>query len=86
MLSNLIINYTKKITKDDINNFALSQNIELKDYETEVIYDQIKNNIQNLINNTDYEISKIKDKLEHTTYLKIQELISFYKNKYKDYL
>ncbi len=86
MLSNLVINYTKKITKDDINNFALSQNIELKDYETEVIYDQIKNNIQNLINNTDYEISKIKDKLEHTTYLKIQELISFYKNKYKDYL
>ena len=86
MLSNFVINYTKKITKDDINNFALSQNVELKDYETEVIYDQIKNNIQNLINNTDYEISKIKDKLEHTTYLKIQELISFYKNKYKDYL
>lgn len=86
MLSNFIINYTKKITKEDIKNFALSQKVQLKDYETEIIYDQIKNNINNLISNTDYEISKIKDKLEYTTYLKIQELIQFYKNKYKDYL
>ena len=31
-------------------------------------------------------MKKIKDKLDYTTYLKLNELIDFYKKKYPDYL
>lgn len=86
MLNSLIKKYTQNITKNDIESFALNNNHSLNEQELSVIYDQIHYNIDSLINNTDYEIDKIKDKLESTTYLKIIELINFYKEKYKDYL
>ncbi|MBP3766352.1 MAG: hypothetical protein J6G98_04150 [Bacilli bacterium] len=86
MLVNIIKKYTQNITKYDINKYALSNNHKLKDREIDIIYSELHNNIDSLINNTDYEINKIKDKLEPTTYLKIIELINFYKEKYKDYL
>lgn len=86
MLNSLIKKYTQNITKNDIELFALNNNHSLNEQELSVIYDEIHYNIDNLINNTDSEINKIKDKLESTTYLKIIELINFYKEKYKDYL
>ena len=86
MLESIIKNYTKNITKDDIINFSLKQNIKLTNNEVNIIYDQIKNNINNIIKDTNTELEKIKDKLSNTTYLKIKELIEIYKFKYKDYL
>ena len=86
MLNSLIKKYTQNITKTDIKEFALKNNHELNTNEIDIIYNEIHNNIDNLINNTKYEINKIKDKLEPTTYLKINELIKFYKEKYTDYL
>lgn len=86
MLNSLIKKYTQNITKTDIKEFALKNNHELNTNEIDIIYNEIHNNIDNLINNTEHEINKIKDKLELTTYLKINELINFYKEKYIDYL
>ena len=86
MLENFIKNYTEKITKQNIINFALKENIKLNETEVEIIYNQIKNNLHNLLIDSDLELEKIKDKLEFTTYLKIKELTSFYKEKFKNYL
>ena len=86
MLNSLIKKYTQNITKTDIKEFALKNNHKLNTNEIDIIYNEIHNNIDNLINNTEHEINKIKDKLEPTTYLKINELIKFYKEKYIDYL
>ena len=86
MLKNMIKKYTKNITKEDIINFSKTQDTNLSKEEIDIIYNQLKNNIDNILEDVDLELSKIKDKLEPTTYLKIQELISFYKEKYKNYL
>ncbi len=82
MLYNIIKNYTEKITKNDIINFSHKYNHELKEYEVNLIYNEIKNNLDNILLNSDLELHKIKDKLEYTTYLKILEL----KEKYINYL
>ena len=79
-------NKEKYITKENIIEFSLKQNVNLTDYEVDIIYDQIKNNIDNILKNPEDELLKIKDKLSNTTYLKIEELYMFYKNKYQDYL
>ena len=86
MLESFIKNYTKKITKNDIINFSKKENIELNSDELNIIYDQIHNNIDNLIKNQEKEIEKIKDKLSNTTYLKLLNLVKTYKEKYKYYL
>lgn len=86
MLKNMIKNYTKNMTKKDIIKFSKSQNTNLSQTEVDIIYDQLKNNIDNILEDADLELLKIKDKLKPTTYLKIQELIKFYKEKYKNYL
>lgn len=86
MLESIVKKYTKNITKENIIEFSLKQNVNLTDYEVEIIYDQIKNNIDNILKNPEDELLKIKDKLSNTTYLKIEELYMFYKNKYQDYL
>lgn len=86
MFKNVILNYASKITKNDIDNFAKSNNVELKNYEIDVIYNEVKNNVANWLENTDEALKKIKDKLEQQTYLEIKKLVIFYKEKYQNYL
>lgn len=86
MIKKLIKQYINKLTKQDIVDFALKQGIILTDKELEVIYNEIKYNFDELFYNTECVLNKRKDKLEHTTYLKIKELILIYKEKYRNYL
>lgn len=86
MFKNVILNYASKITKTDIDNFAKNNNVELKNYEIDVIYNEVKNNVANWLENTDEALKKIKDKLEQQTYLEIKKLVIFYKEKYQNYL
>lgn len=86
MFKGMIYQYVKKLTKEDIVKFAVSQNIQLKTCELNLIYDTLKNNLDDLFIDENKVLDKIKDKLEITTYLKIKELIVFYKKKYKNYL
>ena len=62
------------------------QNIILKRSESEIILNEIKNNFNEVVYHTEEAMEKIKDKLDYTTYLKLNELIDFYKKKYPDYL
>lgn len=86
MLYKIIKKYASTLTKNDIINYSINNNHYLKEYEVDIIFSEIHNNIDSLLNDTDNELKKIKDKLEHTTYLKIIKLINFYKEKYKNYL
>lgn len=86
MFKSLIEQYVNKITKEDIINFGKQNGVLLKDYEVNNIYNFLKENNKYLITETDELLIKIKDKVEYTTYLKIKELVTFYKNKYKNYL
>lgn len=87
MIEKLIKHYVDKITINDVYNFAIKENVKLNDYEANIIYSYIKNDWKEIIFN-DYKpiLEKVKPKLNTETYLKIEELIIKFKNKYKSYL
>lgn len=83
IIKNLIINYIKNLNISDINTFALNNNIYLNNEELVFIYNYIKNNYNFLIDNpNNFNLLKYKDKFSNENYIKINNLINEYKNKY----
>ena len=79
-LNYLIREYIKKITEDDIYNFALKEGITLLEHEKKVLYVYIKNYWQVFLNeDATFLFEELKDKLEEKTYDKIIELYNKYK-------
>ena len=78
---NLIYLYIKRIKKEDILEFAKRQDIILNNNELDLIYDYIKNKTDNILDDPEYVLEEIKDKLSYEVYLKILELYF----KYEDY-
>lgn len=84
MYYNLIKNYVANITKNDIYNFALKQNIDLKENEVEIIYTSIKEHWEELYNNNgDSVFLIIKKEVRSDIYEKI---INLYKENYHKFL
>lgn len=77
-----ISNYIKKLTKQDVINFSIKQNIHLSDKELDTIYFYIKNKYKDFLNgNHESLLLEIKPKLSINTYSKILEFYELYKNK-----
>ncbi len=74
--------YIKKITEEDIYNFALKEGITLMENEEKIIYVYLKNYWQVFLNeDSTFLFEELKGKLSPKTYEKIIELY----NKYKKY-
>ena len=83
IIKDLIINYIKNISIEDINNFAIKNDIYLTSNELSFVYEYIKNNYLLLLNNpSDFNLLKYKDKFSNDNYIKINNLIDKYKKKY----
>ena len=82
MNKNLIINYIKKITKEDIQKYISKENIQHTKEEIDLIYESIKNDYYEILNNFQNYIQKVKDKLNPNLYNKIIEKY----NKYKEFI
>ena len=82
MNKNLIINYIKKITKEDIQKYISKENIQHTKEEIDLIYNSIKNDYNEILNNFQNNIQKIKNKLNPNLYNKIIEKY----NKYKEFI
>jgi len=68
---------------NDINNFAINNNIYLSKKELDFIYNYIKDNYMLLIDNPNsFNISNYKDIFNEDNYVKINNLINIYKKKY----
>lgn len=80
MFNNLIIKYSAKITIDDMKNFAYKNNIEVNEKDLNYIYQLIKKDANNILKDPFSYLEKIKDKLEHTTYLELKKLLTTYSN------
>ena len=79
---NIITNYIeKKLSIEDIINFADKNNIQVSNSESIIIYNFIKRNYIDILNN-DYKIHEIKNYVRDDLY---QEIITLY-NKYKSKL
>lgn len=78
----IIINYIKKLTKNDISNYCKNTNIPLTEEELEIIYYYIKNRYNDFLNGHEQELlEEIKYKVKSATYNKILELYYKYKDK-----
>lgn len=87
MIKNLIAKHIQNLKIEDIYDFASKNNVILTSNEANTIYTYIKKYWKELIfEDHNIILNKIKDSIEPSTYNKINELIIFYKNKYKHYL
>ena len=83
MKERLISEYVNRMTLEDVNNFALKNGIILKDKEVKVIYDHIKNNWRTIVfGNPRGILDDLKEKLDSTSYQKVESLYIYFKNRY----
>ena len=83
MKERLINEYVNRMTLEDVNNFALKNGIILKDKEVKIIYDHIKNNWRTIVfGNPRGILDDLKEKLDSTSYQKIESLYIYFKNRY----
>lgn len=66
--------YINKLRIEDINNYALKNNIKLDNNELNLIYDVIKKRWKEIYINGIKIINEYKDKLKENTYNKLIEL------------
>ena len=83
MKEKLINEYVNRMSLEDVNNFALKNGIILKDNEIKLIYDNIKNNWRTIVfGNPRGILDDLKEKLDSTSYQKIESLYIYFKNRY----
>ncbi len=83
MKEKLINEYVNRMSLEDVNNFALKNGIILKDNEIKLIYDHIKNNWRTIVfGNPRGILDDLKEKLDSTSYQKIESLYIYFKNRY----
>lgn len=86
-MNSLIGQYVNKLTINNINDFALKNNINLSENELNVLLNVAKNHYREVLNGNDLEvINYLKDNLSKDNYDKIISLYNKYKNKYQGYL
>lgn len=87
MFKHYIEKYINNMSIDDVNKFALENNICLNKNEADIIYECIKNDWETLIYSNQYIVlDKIQNLVSPEIYKKLEELIILYKEKYKKYL
>ena len=87
MVEKMIENYVYNMSKQDIIIFANKHDITLSSNEVNIIYDTIKKFWKDIVfNDHNLILNSIVDKINTTTYKKLEKLVIFYKEKYKNYL
>jgi len=78
----LIQEYIKKLTNEDIKNFAKKEGISINDEETNIIYNYIKEYWRTLLHgNPKGILQELKLKLNEDSYTKIEKLYEQFKNR-----
>ena len=78
----MIKNYIVKLTKEDLKVLATNNNISYTEEELNIIYNFIKNNYQDLLNEKAEVFSLIKSKISPSLYKQLLNLYVTYKQKY----
>lgn len=76
-----------KLTREDINNFALSKNVFLSENELNFTYDFVKKNWEQVIKNPKLlHLERYQNHFSPENYIKIQKLFNEYSAKYQAFL
>ena len=77
---NMVEPYINKMTKNDINNFALNNNIKLNNNELDFIYNFIKSRYKDILNNpNNFNLVKYKNNFSNDNFIKINAIVNKYK-------
>lgn len=77
---NMVESYVNKISKDDINSFALKNNIKLNNNELDFIFNFIKNRYNEVLSNPQgFNFTKYKSNFSNENFIKINGIINRYK-------
>lgn len=84
---NIIERYIERMTKEDVLNFALKNNVNLNEDELAFTYDFVKKNWKTILSNPNlFHFERYKEKYTDENYHKINKLIKEYANRYKSFL
>lgn len=84
---NFIERYINNMTKDDVNKFAISKNIELSENELTFTYEFIKKNYKNMLGNPKlFDIERYKNNYSKENFSKITKVYQEYFQRYSNYL
>lgn len=84
---NIIERYMNKLSIEDVNNFAIKNNILLSNEELNFTYQFVKKNWQQVLANPNVlNFDRYKDHYSEENLVKIKKLFKEYSIKYKNYL
>lgn len=77
---NFIESYINNITKEQINTFALNNNINLNKNELDFIYNFIKTRYKDILTNPNsFSLTKYRENFSNENFIKINGLVNRYK-------
>lgn len=83
----LIKRYMEKLTKEDISQFALKNDINLNDKELDFTYQFVKKNWETILASPNQlNLERYKNEFQEENFIKIKKLIKIYYQKYGNYL
>ncbi len=83
----LIENYIRRIKKEDIYNFALSNDIKLNEKDLDILYHYLRNFWEEILyGDRGFVFKQIEKEFEHDKYLKIYSLFDKYFQLYQNFL
>lgn len=86
-MNTLIGQYVNKLTIDNINDFAVKNNIKLNEKELNTLLDVVKNHYRELLDGNDEKVKEyLKNNLTDENFEKVTNLYNEYKEKYQGYL
>lgn len=85
-MNQLIENYIKKMKIEDVNHFAIQNNIYLSRAELEFTYAFIKKNGMATLNSKNLNLNNYRHQFSEENFKKISKLLDIYSAKYKSYL
>lgn len=78
----LLEQYVNRLTKEDVNKFAIKEGVTLEEYELDIIYNNIKQNYKTILfGNVRSILEEIKKEVKPFTYSKIENLYERFKNR-----
>ncbi len=84
---NIIERYMNKLTKEDVNNFAIKNNVILNEEELNFTHQFVKKNWSTLLSNPNmFHFERYKNHFSEENYHKINRLIKEYLTRYKSFL
>lgn len=84
---NLVKRYIMNLTKEEVNNFAVSKNVFLSSEELDFVYDFVKKNWEQVIKNPKLlHLERYQNRFSPENFQKIQKLFLEYSSKYQAFL